>query len=106
MALVLIQSLISNVCCHAQPLRNDGPGGGILERDRDLHALFPTSRLYSKSFQDAKQLLNEQKYPVAIPELQSILDAPEDYLKTDSANGFESLKEAAQQLIATLPDAG
>lgn len=106
-ALVLIQSLSSNVCCHAQPLRNDGPGdgiGGIMEGDP--HSLFPTSRLYSKSFQDAKQLLNEQKYPVAIPELQSILDAPEDYLKTDSANGFESLKEAAQQLIATLPDAG
>ncbi len=104
LTMVLVQCLIFSVSCPAQPMRNDGVGDGILEGDP--HALFPTSRLYSKSYQDAKQLLSEQKYPVAVPELQSILDAPEDYLANDSIKGFVSLKEAAHQLIATLPDAG
>lgn len=104
LTMVLLQCLVFQANCLAQPLRNDGPAFGIMEGDP--HALFPTSREYSKSLQDAKQLLSEQKYPVAVPELQSILDAPEDYLKSDSTAGFESLKEAAHQLIATLPDAG
>ncbi|WP_417386040.1 PQQ-binding-like beta-propeller repeat protein [Gimesia sp.] len=100
-----MQSCLFNASCPAQPLRNDGLGDGILEGDP--HGLFPTSRLYSKSFDDARQLLNEQKYSVVVPELQSILDAPEDYLKTDAPNnGYESLKEATLRLIATLPDAG
>lgn len=76
----------------------------MLEADR--HALFPTSRLHSKNYRDALQLIQEKKYSLAIPELQAILEAPEDYVSPERGLEFFSLKQMVQQVLADLPEGG
>lgn len=91
--------VISSAPVCAQPLRNVGPG-------EDRHALFPTSRLYSRNYREAIQLIGEKKYSTGIPELQEILEAPEDYVSSEIGLDFSSLKQMAQQVIADLPEEG
>ncbi|MCA9015556.1 MAG: hypothetical protein KDA77_09530, partial [Planctomycetaceae bacterium] len=79
--MVLVFLVISTVPVFAQSLRNAEPG-------EDRHALFPTSRLYSKNYRDAIQLIAEKKYSTGIPELQSILEAPEDYVSPEKGLEF------------------
>ncbi|QDT40493.1 outer membrane biogenesis protein BamB [Gimesia alba] len=97
--LLLVFLTLFSVPVFAQPLRNAEPG-------EDRHALFPTSRLYSKNYRDAIQLIGEKKYSAGIPELQSILDAPEDYVSPEQGLDFSSLKSMALQVIADLPAEG
>lgn len=83
----------------AQPLANNEP-------EEDRHALFPTSRLHSKNYRDALQLIEEKKYSIAIPELQAILEAPEDFVSPEAGLEFSSLKRMARDVIKTLPEEG
>lgn len=83
-----------------QPSRDTWPSR------RDQHELFPASRQYSKSFREARELINDKKYSVGIPELQTVLDAPEDYVSNEPGVGFYSLKRAAEDLLAQLPADG
>ncbi|QDT25277.1 outer membrane biogenesis protein BamB [Gimesia panareensis] len=68
--------------------------------------LFPASRQYSKRYQDARQLIEEKNYSAGIPELQAILDAPEDFVTNERGAGFHSLKRAAEDLLSKLPADG
>ncbi|WP_197993306.1 PQQ-binding-like beta-propeller repeat protein [Gimesia aquarii] len=87
-----------SVPCSAQPLRN-------LDQS-ELQNFFPTSRTYSKSYQEALKLIGEEKYAISIPELQKVLEAPEDYIFSKKDSGFVSLKHLAQQSMAELPPEG
>ncbi|WP_298859192.1 PQQ-binding-like beta-propeller repeat protein [uncultured Gimesia sp.] len=92
--------MITAVPCFAQTLRKTDSDLS------DLHNLFPTSRLYSKSFNTAVKLIREKKYSAGIPELQAILEAPEDYVSSEKDRNFLSLKRLAEQAIAELPEEG
>lgn len=98
LAIILFNSVFSIDLCFAQPFRNPG--------SPELHELFPTSRAFSKGFKDAEKLIAEKKYSAGIPELQAILDAPEDFVSTDRGQEFLSLKHRAHQMIAGLPTEG
>lgn len=87
-----------SVPCSAQPLRN-------LDQT-ELQNSFPKSRTYSKSYQEALKLIGEKKYSIGIPELQKVLEAPEDYISDKKDSGFVSLKHLAQQSMAELPPEG
>mgnify|MGYP003629840984 FL=1 len=100
LALILIPFMISAVPCSAQPFRNPDPA------QADQHDLFPTSRLYSNTFKDALKLIGEKKYTTGIPELQAVLDAPEDYVSSEPGVDFLSLKQIARGVISELPEEG
>jgi len=100
LVMVLVQLMLCSVPCFAQPLRNGNPALA------DQHELFPTSRLYSKNINDALRLVKQKKYSAGIPELQAVLEAPEDYVSKEQGPVFLSLKHIAQQAIADLPAEG
>ncbi len=100
LVLILMSFMLSAVPCIAQPFRNADPALA------DQHDLFPTSRLYTNTFKDALRLIGEKKYSAGIPELQAVLDAPEDYVSTEKGADFLSLKKIARQMIADLPEEG
>ncbi|MEQ9067217.1 MAG: hypothetical protein RLO18_10855, partial [Gimesia chilikensis] len=97
---MLILSLLLPGFCFGQESLDAWPNG------RDQLELFPASRQFSKRYQDARQLIDEKNYSAGIPELQAILDAPEDFVAIDRGVGFHSLKRAAEDQLAALPPDG
>lgn len=94
----LFHLIAFSVPCFAQSSRN------VEQTERQ--DLFPTSRFYSNSFNDALKLIGEKKYSIGIPELQGILEAPEDFVSDKKSSGFISLKQVTRQVMADLPTEG
>lgn len=89
----------SGICC-GQEAGKAWPNSGV------QFELFPASRQYTKRYEDARTLISDKNYSAGIPELQGILDAPEDFVTNERGAGFRSMKRAVEEMLATLPAEG
>ncbi len=125
--LCLLAGLWNTASAQRGVLIRQFPGGATYREELEEGPSFVTNREMSRRLTHAKKLLGEQEYQAAVKYLQSLLDEKEDWFvesprsekpanppaannpdmeNSDKQSHYQSLKNAAEELIGDMPAAG
>ncbi len=78
------------------------------EKDSHIGIFPPVDRMALKDINDARKLVDLERYADAVQLISAILDMPEDYYFQEKTGGsvYRSLKSEAQQLLMKMPARG